>query len=133
MLPAGGTVSDLQTRTDEYGADVTFTYTNADKHGSIVVGVVIGPDPARFVCHNPKEKTCKRSTTGGVVVRSLIMDKSTIRVDAGFTGDVIVFVEADKSVLSRTQAVAIARDHTWLEHADQAEMDSAAGTVDPLR
>jgi hypothetical protein len=29
--------------------------------------------------------------------------------------------------------VAIARDHTWLEHADQAEIVSAAETVDALR
>jgi hypothetical protein len=133
LLPAGGTVSDLKTTDDEYGADVTFTYTNGSRHGSIVIGVVIGPDPARFVCHDPKDKTCKRSNTGGVLVRSLMLDKATIRVDAGFTGDVIVFIEADTSVLSRTQAVAIARDHTWLEHADQAEIDSAAQTVGPLR
>jgi hypothetical protein len=133
MLPAGGTVSKLKTTTDEYGADVTFTLTLGGKRGSVVIGVVIGPDPARFICHDPKDKTCKRTVSGGVTVRSLMMGKTTIRVDAGFTGDVIVFIEADTSVLSRTQAVAIARDHTWLDHADQAEIDSATRTVEPLR
>jgi len=133
LLPAGGTVSDLRTTTDEYGADVSFTYTVAGKHGGIVVGVVVGPDPARFACHNPKDKTCKRSNTGGVLLRSLMLDKRTVRVDAGFTWNVIVFVEADTSVLSRKQAVAIATDKGWKEHADQAEIDAAMRTVDPLR
>jgi hypothetical protein len=133
LLPAGGTVSGLHTSTDEYGADVTFTYTNGGKHGGIVVGVVVGPDPARFACHNPKDKTCKHSNTGGVLLRSLMLDKKTVRVDAGFTFDVIVFVEADTSVLSRAQAIAIAKDPGWKQHADQAEIDAAAQTVDPLR
>jgi hypothetical protein len=133
LLPAGGTVSDLNTTTHEYGADVTFTFTRAGKRGSVVVGVVIGPDPARFACHNPKDKTCKRSNTGGVLLRSLMLDKRTVRVDAGFTWDTIVFVEADTAVLSRAQAIAIAKSSVWKEHADQAEIDAATQTVDPLR
>jgi hypothetical protein len=134
MLPPGGEVSVVEGNSDEFGADVTLTYTVGGKTGQITVGVLAGEDPARFVCHNPKDKTCKRTVTDdGVTVRSLMLDKQTVRVDADLPGDVIVFVEADKSVLGRTRAVAIATDLTWLDVADPAEIAAAAQTVDTLR
>jgi hypothetical protein len=134
LLPPGGTVADLQASSDEYGVDLTFTYTVGGKHGSVAFGVLVGPDPERFVCHNPKDKTCQRKTlSGGRVVRSLMLERTVIRADASFPGDVIVFIEADASVVSRSQAIAITTNHTWVEPTDQAEVDSAAQTVAPLK
>jgi hypothetical protein len=133
LLPDGGTISDVQLNTEEYGADVTFAFANGSKEGTITIGVLAGADPARFACHDPKDKTCKRTVTDeDVTVRSLVLDRTDVRVDAGFPDDVIVFIEATRSVLSRTRAVAIATDAIWTEPADQSEMDAAARTVADL-
>src|SRR5262245_14392840 len=58
FLPPGGTVSDFLGSSDEYGQNISFTYTVDGKHGSVVFGLLVGPDPERFGCHNPNDKTC---------------------------------------------------------------------------
>jgi hypothetical protein len=134
LLPPGGTITDVSATSDDFGTDVTLTYTKNGKPGSVAFGVLIGPDPERFICHNPADKTCKRKTlSGGRVVRSLMLEPTVIRADASFPGDIIVFIEADTSVVNRAQAIAITTNQTWLEPPDQAEIDAATQTVAPLR
>jgi hypothetical protein len=117
LLPPGGDISDVEQSTDEFGATGGFTYVNGEQLGRIGLGVLIGPDPQRFPCHEGSSAACETTTDDGVTVTTRDLDPDDpagdFRVDVGYPDDLIVFIEVSKTLLTAPEAVEIATDSSW--------------------
>jgi hypothetical protein len=114
VLPPGAQVQQPHVTGDEFSTTVVFTLANGNASGQVALGVLAGSDPARLVCHDETGPSCQAGTVNGATVRSFYLPDGVLRVDAGLSDAVIVFIEAEADLLTRDQAVTIATDEVWL-------------------